>query len=275
MNSDPNEPAMSRSKTTAWLKTAIYGLGAAMAVLCSMWVIVSAEHVVPLMPPAGETIEGHPAFRFAIVGDNQGNMSTFETVLGGIKNKNVDFILHTGDIVKRPRERRFNWVLHEINEERLGIPVYAVPGNHDILEDADTVSKQYRLYNRAFGPRRYWFAYGDALFVAFDNASKQASQDNLEWLDSTLANHRDKYSLCFVYMHVPPRDPRGKSYSHAMTAGGNQLVEILKKHNVSAVFAGHIHGYLKDNLDGVPEYITGGAGSDLYEDAGGQHNYLI
>ena len=146
-------------------------------------------------------------------------------------------------------------------------------GNHDIEEAAPDVATRYRLYSRAFGPRRYWFSCADALFVAFDDAQEVLTPQDLQWLDDTLTRHRDRYKLCFVYMHEPPYDPR-PGHKHALEGGADQLVAILSKHHVSAVFASHIHGYLTADLDGVPEYITGGAGADLDMPESGFH-YLL
>ena len=74
-------------------------------------------------------------------------------------------------------------------------------------------------------------------------------------------------------MHEPPYDPR-PGHRHALEGGAEQLVAILGRHHVSAVFASHIHGYLTDDLDGVPEYITGGAGAELDMPESGFH-YLL
>lgn len=255
-------------------KAVVFAVCAVLAAACSLWLFTTGENIAALLPPAGEVIEGGSPFSFAVVGDNRDNMSVFEEILGRIKGEDVDFILHTGDIVKRANERQFNWVLHEIGEEKLGVPIYAVPGNHDIDEDAEDMHLRYRFYGRAFGQRRYWFSYANVLFVAFDNAMERSGPDDLKWLDDTLARHRDEHDLCFVYMHVPTRDPR-PGHNHAMEEGADGLVDVLKKHRVSAVFAGHIHGYLEDDLGDLPVYVTGGAGADLYEDAGGRYNYVL
>jgi len=248
--------------------------GAVMLATYVPWLLVNSEVPAPLIAPAGETVEGHTGFSFAVVGDNRGNMSVFEEILSRIKGEHVSFILHTGDIVKRPNKRQFDWVLHEIGEEQLSVPLYAVPGNHDIDKDAGDASTRYRFYNRAFGLRHYWFSYGHVLFVAFDDSTERCTKNDLRWLDSTLRQHKDKHELCFVYMHVPPRDPR-PGHRHALEQGADGLVDVLNKHRVTAVFAGHIHGCLEDNIAGIPVFITGGAGASLHKNAGDSFNYLL
>jgi len=49
---------------------------------------------------------------------------------------------------------------------------------------------------------------------------------------------------------------------------------VLARWHVTAVFCGHIHSYLEDNVRGVPVYMSGGSGADLVESIAGYH-YLV
>ncbi|KPK57396.1 MAG: hypothetical protein AMK73_10205 [Planctomycetes bacterium SM23_32] len=114
----------------------------------------------------------------------------------------------------------------------------------------------------------------DTLFVAFDDARKLCAPEDLGWLDRTLSLRRQQYRQCFVYMHVPPVDPRPGS-RHALPADdAERLMAVLRKHDITAIFAGHIHSYLETAVDGIPLYITGGAGGTRDEPLG-PHHYLL
>jgi len=245
----------------------------ALIIALILWSVLVNDSPAPILPPAGRITGGKPPFTFAVIGDNRGNTQIFENILNRIKADNPGFILHTGDIVKRCASAHFNWILHELHEEKLPMPICFVPGNHDINEDAANAQARLALYNRAFGQRRYWFAYANALFVAFDDSTGRCGAEDLKWLNGVLMRHRNRYQLCFVYMHVPLRDPR-PGVSHALHEGAEGLTRVLKKHRVSAVFNGHIHGYLEDNVDGVPVYITGGSGAKLDKPSDRNH-YLV
>ena len=248
------------------------GIGLALVIVYTVCVL-SWPSPGPILPPAGEVVEGDAPFRFAVLGDNRKNVPVLEEILDRIKADKVSFILHTGDIVQNATQGEFDWVVHELHEQKLGIPLCVVPGNHDVEEDKQNTAERCAHYTRAFGPRQYWFACANTLFVAFDDSTARCTPDDLHWLDRTLGRLRDRYDACFVYMHVPPRDPR-PGRNHALDEGADELITIMKKHRVSAVFAGHIHTYLEDRTDGIPVFITGGAGATRVEPLGPYH-YLL
>ncbi len=247
-------------------RRALYCFSAALVLFGShfIWLVITDEFPPSMLPPAGEVMEGVVPFRFAVVGDSRGNQAVFEEILARIRADDVSLILHTGDIVRRCSPRQFEWVLHELGEQNITVPFCAVPGNHDVNWEAEDARMRYRLYGRAFGPRRYWFAYANALFMALDTSTKCCSTQDLDWLDQTLARFRNQFEACFVYMHVPPRDPR-PGRSCGLKEGAEDLIRVLNKHSVTAVFASHIHSCLEDKVAGVPVFITGGAGAERDE----------
>ena len=162
----------------------------------------------PILPAVGRHIEAEAPYTFALVGDCRGNMEVFEAILSRIKADRVQFLVLTGDIVKNCTERDYQWVLHELDEKLGDLRLFPLPGNHDILTHSEDPVERYRLYTSAFGPRRYWFSCANTLFVVFDGATETCARDEIEWLDETLGTLRDRFPVCFVCMHVPPRDPR-------------------------------------------------------------------
>ncbi len=254
---------------------ALWCVGAAILLLVTALLLSSVLYDVPpsVVPPAGEVLQGSAPFRFAIVSDSRGNQAVFEEALSRIKQDDIRLVLHAGDIANGYRRRDFDWVLHELAEEDLRVPFCPVPGNHDIDRNAPDHDDGYKLYGAAFGQRRYWFSYANALFVAFDDATGRCLPDDLEWLDRTLDRLRSQYRLCFVYMHVPPRDPRPDSWHSLEPADAEKLMDVLSRHDVTAVFAGHLHYYAEDEIKGIPIYITGGAGE--HKETGEPHHYLL
>lgn len=212
-----------------------------------------------VLPPAGEVLEGKAPFRFAYVADSRGNLDLLEAIFERVKADKVRLLLAGGDLVVEPAVEDFEWLLHEIEEAQLTMPFCAVAGNHDIRHEETAPTEQYRLYSRSFGPRQYWFACANTLFVALDTATESCAENDLKWLEQTLARYRGQYEACIVYTHTPPHDPR--HLRPCLKSGADELQRILNAHRVTALFASHIHSYLEDKLGDVPVYISGGAGA--------------
>jgi 3',5'-cyclic AMP phosphodiesterase CpdA len=189
------------------------------------------------------------------------------------KQEGTLFVVHTGDLITGRDAHEYEWVLHELAENGLKLPFCPVPGNHDCSSGAPGAKDPYTLYARAFGPRQYWFACDNALFVALDDSTRSVQPADLEWLDGTLSRLRPQYNACFVFMHIP-LGHSGPSEHPKLSEGAHELAEVLKKWHVTAVFSGHIHRYIEDTIGGVPRYISGGGGGPL-EVPGESHHYLL
>lgn len=96
--------------------------------------------------------------------------------------------------------------------------------------------------------------------------------------------------VVFAVMHIPTRDPRDQSqidptsFNHVMgkglsptQAGDNDRFErVVARSGVDGVFVAHIKGqWVYEGRGGVPYYIDGGAGGELYTDGplGTDHGY--
>ena len=100
-----------------------------------------------------------------------------------------------------------------------------------------------------------------------DDASRgRLDQDQLDWLQNTLSGYQNLDNR-IVVMHVPPFDPRNPGDGHAMDEKkADALMSILKKGHVTQIFASHIHGYFHGQWEGIPYWISGGAGARLAGD---------
>ncbi len=239
------------------------------------WWIFEGSPPAPVVPPAGEVIPGKAPFAFAVVGDTHCRTTVLEQVEHDAEQSGILFVVHLGDLITHRQHYENEWVLHELAENDFRLPFCPVPGNHDCPVGAPDAPNRYTAYCQSFGPRQYWFACDNALFIAFDDSTRAAQPADLEWLDQTLARLRPQYKACFVYMHVP--------LGHSGTAahpdlkgrnGAGELARILDKWNVTAVFSGHIHSYIEDRIGSVPRYVSGGGGGPL-EGPGDRHHYLL
>ncbi len=235
------------------------------------WSAINGGTPPGILPPAGDSLPGGRPLTFAVMGDSRGNNSVLDRLLRSAQAHGARFVLYTGDMVRDASPAQYDWMLQEIAELDLRVPLCVVPGNHDVDRRRPVPGL---LYERAFGPRNYWFTCADSLFVAFDDTTDNCNPRDLQWLDETLARLRPGYGACFVYTHVPPYDPR-QGRAHCLSeASGKALSDVLLKHEVTALFAGHIHSYLEGSFNGTPVFITGGAGA-MRDAPDGPYHYLL
>jgi Calcineurin-like phosphoesterase len=138
----------------------------------------------------------------------------------------------------------------------LAIPLVTAIGNHDLYHGSSD------NYRKIFGETSYSFQFGDSTFIVLD-AAKEAGLDKAErhWLQEELKKAQTSTNR-FVFMHVPPFDPRGEEFDKCLQ-DGKEVIALLREYHVTHLFASHLHGYFSGVREGVPYTITGGAGSSL------------
>jgi len=192
-------------------------------------------------------------FTFAVFGDNKGNTSFFEPLLRDIdRDKKVAFAIDDGDLVSGGKRGRFRHFLKQV-KRNLTVPLVTAIGNHDL----DNGSGNYR---DIFGPTYSAFQVGRCNFIVLDTSTGFDKVD-LGWLEDELRKGQ-AMKASFVFMHVPPFDPRGGGY-YLPEKDGKDLLDLFRRYKVSHLFASHIHGYFSGVWEGVSYTITGGAGARL------------
>jgi 3',5'-cyclic AMP phosphodiesterase CpdA len=198
-------------------------------------------------------------FTFAVFGDNKGNYSFFEPLLRDIShNREIAFAIDIGDLVSNGKMGQYRRFLKQI-ERNVTIPFLTAIGNHDLNNGSSG------NYQAIFGPTYYTFQVGQSYFLVLD-ATTEAGFDKTErkWLEEELKKSQASKAR-FVFMHVPPFDPRGKGF-HKCLNDGEDLLDLFRRYKVSHLFASHIHGYFSGAWQGIPYTITGGGGGKLQGD---------
>ena len=118
------------------------------------------------------------------------------------------------------------------------------------------------------------------------NPADGDTRDQFTWLEARASEARTAGKVVFVVMHMPTRDIRDQSYvdptsaNHTMGKGVTQadiarFEQIVSDTGVDGVFVAHIKGQFQYTAGGVPYYIDGGAGGELYTEGpvGTDHGY--
>ena len=210
-------------------------------------------------------------YRFAVMGDNKNSIKTYQSMISMINDDpSILFTINTGDMVFDGATQKYLFFLNQLKQFKN--PSIVVPGNHDVADDG------VENYKRIFGPFYYSFNLKDSYFIALDDSNEnRIDKWQMQWLAKELQRSKG-YKNVFVFMHVPPYDPRvpmKDQPGHSMkdTKNAKELLSLLKDRGITMLFLGHIHGYFNGNFNGVPYTITGGGGAELLKTDPGHYFY--
>ncbi|MFA5030954.1 MAG: metallophosphoesterase [Patescibacteria group bacterium] len=206
---------------------------------------------------------------FAVIGDNEGMNTYYDTFMTQIaKDPDVQFVLHVGDIVENGGQTELNEIIAHQKTLGLDVPMYVVPGNHDIYDDPELTA-----FNNTFGEIPRSIDIGDVHLVLLNNADRKIgfTDAELDWLNKDLSENAKK-NIVLAY-HRPFNYPLANTLGDDETAksekSNERFQEIIAKYNILAMFNGHIHTYLKfpfivhddtNATKSIPVYISGGGG---------------
>ncbi|MHC4653435.1 MAG: metallophosphoesterase family protein [Planctomycetota bacterium] len=197
-------------------------------------------------------------FQFAIVSDRTGGHrpGVFADAVEKLNLLKPEFVVSIGDSIEGythdEAEIARQWDEFDILVNRLQMPFFYVPGNHDISNTTMAKKWQERL-----GSSYYHFVYRDVLFLCLntqDGSSRWIDDQQMRHFQKVLKENRNvRWTL--VFMHQP------------MWFSGSsenwQQFESLLEDRPYTVFAGHVHTYNKSVQEGRMYYLlatTGGAG---------------
>lgn len=166
------------------------------------------------------------------------------------------FIIHLGDLVHPvPELATFPEAVALTQDvfRQHHNQMHVLPGNHDIgdkpsrVMPAKSVRESWiKIHEDNYGPSWRTFDQGGVRFILINNPvlnsglPQEAAQD--AWLQETLASAEGQ--RVFVFMHYPlyllsPDEP--STYDNIDEPARSRLLGLFARHNVEAVFAGHVH----------------------------------
>lgn len=161
------------------------------------------------------------------------------------------FVVITGDVVNKNDDpaqlAEFKRICATLDRP---IPLYLVPGNHDVGQTPTTQS--IAAYRQAHGPDYYAFDFQGCHFITLDSTvfqtptqAHQQMQEQLVWLKADLAAQaKRKPQHIIVFTHHPlfvdqPNEP--DSYHNIPLERRQMLLDLFHHYDVQWVFAGHLH----------------------------------
>ncbi len=171
---------------------------------------------------------------------------------------------------------------------------FATRGNHDANSDsawladfnfsAVSTSIGATHYSEQTQDMTYSFDYGNSHFVGIDLPGGDVStmsSGEITWLDNDLTAAENRgLTHAFLFWHGPVYYVDGHPSTPSVA-----LINVLNKHPIiSATFHGHEHLVTYTHIDNsristithpFEEFISGGAGADLYQATAGRYDYWL
>ena len=196
------------------------------------------------------------------------NSETLKNVINNVnKQKDVDFVVFTGDNIDRPNPEILRNFLSEI--KKLHKPVYIVIGDKDVNKHKDLSKKDYQKLVRKKIPNikaketNYVFEKKGVVFLVVDGAKDVIpgtngyyKDDVAEWVDANLGLYNNKNVI--ILQHFPLIPP--EENENYVTFKPQKYIDIIQKHNnVKAVVSGHFGVNKEEAVNGTIHISTASA----------------
>lgn len=201
----------------------------------------------------------------------------FSKAIAQVNAMDPEFVVLTGDFIQW---RTDTSALAAFDSLRTffdkDIPVYYLPGNHDIGNDAQ--AWEVEAFVKRYGHDRFVHKGKDYTVIGFNTsvikAQTEAEAAEYAWLEEQLAQ-ADKDNPIILAAHFPiftvtPDEP--ETYENLPLPMREKYMALFEKYGVDTYLAGHQHKCMGGHHDGIDYVIASALGRQLGDDA---HGYTI
>lgn len=175
----------------------------------------------------------------------------------------------TGDLVNNQKDTlqigEFKRITAEINS---GIPVYLIPGNHDIGNVPD--SQSIKSYIGNYGYDKIFFKHKGSRFIGFNssiikNNTPYFEQEQYEWLKKTFKiNKKATHTILFCHYPIIINNiEEPENYSNFGYENRQKYLSLFSANKVDAVFSGHLHNNAITSYREIYLVVTSAVGKPL------------
>jgi len=148
-------------------------------------------------------------------------------------------------------------------EKTFAIPVYLIPGNHDLARDGKHFEPSLLdLYRKNIGPDRFVVRQAGSLFVGLNSQlwieGGGLAAEQFKWLEQQL-RHRNQYRHVFIIQHHPlylEAADEADEYFNTPLGWRTKLLRLFERARVTAVFTGHLHRNQSSTYHGIAMITT-------------------
>jgi acid phosphatase type 7 len=212
-------------------------------------------------PPAGRA-----NFDFAVFGDTRTRHELHKKVIAALVKENPDFVIHTGDLVSDGADTGQWPVFFSIERDLLRkTAFFPCLGNHERnnRQYYEFLDVNFPYYSFDWGAAHIVVLNSDMGNIAVSELARDAFWgEQMRWLENDLEKNA-KAELKFVAFHHPPFT--AMKSRQLKDERMEDLVALMEKYKVTAVFNGHDHNYQHHLKNGIHYIVTGGGGAPLYD----------
>lgn len=237
--------------------------------------------LLALLPSLG--LAQQPWF-FAVMSDPQFGMYTdnrnftqetanFEFAIANANRLHPKFLVICGDLTNQHGNLKqiaeYKRILRELDPS---IPVYSVPGNHDV---GNTPTPQtLDAYRSNIGRDYYTFSAPGILGIVLNSNlirspedAPDAAKKQEQWLESVLEKAKSNPGReVVVFQHIPYFQKSAgekEGYFNIPLPARRKYLDLLERGGVKYVFAGHLHHNAEGTDGPLTEIVTGAVGKPL------------
>lgn len=202
-----------------------------------------------------------PARVFVVYGDTRTNPDIHREVVGRIADRDPKFVVNTGDLVADGSNSRlwatFTSIIGPIREG-----YYPVVGNH---ERWNRGGKGNFLNNFPEVPDEGYYDFermGIHFVVVNQYVPYGRGSNQYSWFRSQIDDDDTSYTPTLVFMHEPHFRASEEHGGDPTTR--DDLVPLMEREDVDAVFYGHSHTFGLRREGGITYVVAAGGGAPLY-----------
>jgi Icc-related predicted phosphoesterase len=203
-----------------------------------------------------------PKFRFAAFGDTRTNHQVHRAVVETLAKEDIDFFLHTGDMVDRGGKSEQWTTFFQIERELMAkAPIVPAIGNHDLGNRG--YYERYFFLDKWSNGRSYFVTdWGNLRVISLDVTiiCERRCQQYRD-VERALAEGAAAGKLMVMFLHNPPYSSgaHGSNITLREVVGG-----LTKRYGVELVITGHDHNYERTKpIDGTTFIVSGSAGAPV------------
>ncbi len=216
----------------------------------------------------------------------RGAAKAFEKAIEKANTLDADFVVTGGDLVYDVLRGNFNradslFLGYKNAIKKFKMPVYNCIGNHELFGiykesdiDASHPDYKYGMYERHLGKTYYSFDHKGWHFIVLNTIDEKdqryigtINKEEMEWLKADIESVSKDTPIAMA-MHIPfvssyqqiyPRNPPTEVPNEVWVDNRNEVLNLLKGHNLKLVLQGHMHWIEDINVQNKTRFITGGS----------------